>query len=264
MTNINYQSVLKTLIGLNGIPQTANTQQVSGFTEILANATNQKVATALSLQGLALVGSNAIHMRIGDDETRGQLSHVADGYNIWAKAGNAGSYMQTGSGNDWLLGGNGADVLFAGAGNDYLHGGDGADSLNGDAGDDILHGAAGADKLNGGDGNDLLIGGAGVDTLTGGAGADTFALGTHRSSRIDIIKDFSIEQGDKIDITGKFTMNDITFERHSDDNSVFINVEGRPIGRIYFTDVSAETSMTEIATKLQGKITISDPNKYTL
>ena len=68
-----------------------------------------------------------------------------------------------------------------------------------------LHGGAGNDILSGGDGDDTLVGGAGSDVLTGGLGADVFAWhladpGTSSSRAVDTIKDFSVAQGDKLDL----------------------------------------------------------------
>lgn len=83
-------------------------------------------------------------------------------------------------------------------GTDSLYGGTGRDSLNGDAGNDYLTGEAGNDYLNGGFGNDTLIGGFGNDTLIGSAGADAFYF--YLPGGIDPIRDFSRQQGDKIQI----------------------------------------------------------------
>jgi VCBS repeat-containing protein len=107
-------------------------------------------------------------------------------------------------------------------GADTLGGGNGNDTLNGGYGNDTLIGGLGNDILSAGDGFDVLIGGKGNDTLTGGshgplgaaanAGGDIFkweagdafdnngALPVTRF--IDTVTDFSLAQGDKIDLTG--------------------------------------------------------------
>ena len=66
----------------------------------------------------------------------------------------------------------------------------------------LLTGNTAANVLNGGDGNDTLIGGLGNDTLTGGAGADTFVLASYDTTgaQFDVITDFSISEGDRIDL----------------------------------------------------------------
>ncbi|MBD2771919.1 calcium-binding protein [Iningainema tapete] len=106
--------------------------------------------------------------------------------------GNAGqNFLAGGDGNDYLLGYGGDDILVGEAGNDTLEGG---------AGDDLLDGGAGNDTLIGGTGNDRLNGGVGSDTLTGGAGVDKFVFNS-TSQGIDIIKDFSSVESDKIQIS---------------------------------------------------------------
>jgi serralysin len=51
-----------------------------------------------------------------------------------------------------------------------------------------------------GDGNDYINAGMGNDTITSGAGSDIFAFGSPLEG-VDTITDFSIEQGDKIQIS---------------------------------------------------------------
>lgn len=107
-----------------------------------------------------------------------------------------------GNGHDSLYGGTGNDILRGGSGNDLLVGGAGNDILKGGAGNDILRGGNGDDVLRGGDGDDRLIGGRGSDILDGGSGTDTFVFRTsHIGTGVDTIKDFSLSQGDKIDIS---------------------------------------------------------------
>ena len=68
----------------------------------------------------------------------------------------------------------------------------------GSDGNDNLIGNDVANILQGNGGNDTIIGGAGCDTLTGGTGADCYVLATDAQ---DIITDFSITDGDKIDLS---------------------------------------------------------------
>ena len=70
----------------------------------------------------------------------------------------------------------------------------------------MLDGGLGDDRLAGGAGNDMLTGGRGGDTLTGGLGADKFLFKSvsHLSASpggSDTILDFSIAEGDRIDLT---------------------------------------------------------------
>ncbi|MEH2165099.1 MAG: calcium-binding protein [Nostoc sp.] len=75
-----------------------------------------------------------------------------------------------------------------------------ADVLRGAPGNDILNGGAGNDALFGGAGNDTLNGGAGNDILTGGTGADKFVFNFNLEG-LDVIKNFSRLEGDKIQIS---------------------------------------------------------------
>jgi Ca2+-binding RTX toxin-like protein len=114
-----------------------------------------------------------------------------------------GSSDINGSGNalDNRIEGNaGQNFLVGGDGNDHLLGYAGNDILAGEAGNDTVSGGAGNDFLNGGAGSDTLTGGAGSDTLTGGAGADRFVFSSP-SDGIDIIKDLSSVESDKIQIS---------------------------------------------------------------
>ncbi|WP_146448323.1 retention module-containing protein [Vibrio kanaloae] len=81
-----------------------------------------------------------------------------------------------------LLAGTNATDLIAGSGNDRLEGGSGDDTLIG------------------GDGNDTLIGGDGSDILTGGNGMDSFVWLNIEDGVEDTITDFSLSEGDQIDL----------------------------------------------------------------
>ena len=67
---------------------------------------------------------------------------------------------------------------------------------------DRLTGNSLNNSLTGGGGNDTLIGGAGNDTLVGGLGADRFRFATapNATTNRDVISDFSIAQGDRIEL----------------------------------------------------------------
>lgn len=118
--------------------------------------------------------------------------------------------MDGNGGNDSLYGYDGADLLYGGNGTDWLHGGEGDDRLYGENGDDYLFGDAGKDWVRGGAGNDVIYGGdgddglvgdAGVDTLYGEAGADRFIFYPDTTfDAVDTIMDFSVAEGDRIDV----------------------------------------------------------------
>jgi Ca2+-binding RTX toxin-like protein len=100
--------------------------------------------------------------------------------------------MNLNGGNDTAYGYGGDDTINGGTGTDIIYGGDGNDTLIGDVGYDTLYGDAG---------NDLLWGDGGKETMYGGTGADTFKFATTTfDATIDLIKDFSTTDGDKLNI----------------------------------------------------------------
>ena len=98
------------------------------------------------------------------------------------------------------------DILNGGRKPDFITGKQGDDKLNGSKGDDVLKGDSGNDILKGSKGKDYLDGSKGNDTLIGGKDADVFQI----SKGVDIVEDFSINQGDRIalDKKSKYTIVD--------------------------------------------------------
>jgi Ca2+-binding RTX toxin-like protein len=79
-------------------------------------------------------------------------------------------------------------------------------TLKGSNGPDNLVGGSGDDTLSGRGGDDVLTGGPGDDALDGDAGADTFSwsrgdLGSVDDPAYDTIHDFSLDDGDKLDLS---------------------------------------------------------------
>ncbi|MBG1269835.1 calcium-binding protein [Nostoc sp. WHI] len=121
----------------------------------------------------------------------------------------------------FLGGRGGSDILLGGSGNDVLFGGSEGDVLTGGAGNDRLNGDSGNDRLDAGQGNDTLFGGGNfnsgeIDILTGGRAfggvqsVDTFSLNdSYRQAGHAIITDFSVVDGDKINLRG--SASDYTF-----------------------------------------------------
>ena len=114
----------------------------------------------------------------------------------------------TGSGHaDTLWGDANANILRGGGGSDSLKGLGGNDTLYGGSSNDWLYGLDGNDTLFGESGNDYLTGDAGRDSLYGGSGADTFAWTDTAetgatAATADTVSDFSLAQGDRINLSG--------------------------------------------------------------
>jgi Ca2+-binding RTX toxin-like protein len=121
----------------------------------------------------------------------------ADGFRVTFLTGNAIRDEQAGDAGSVIDGGAGDDLIYAGTGDDLVHGGDGADDIEGMGGGDVLLGEAGDDRIygdaqatyaafidytapeqhgsdfiDGGDGNDILLGQGGDDVVYGGVGND--------------------------------------------------------------------------------------------
>lgn len=92
------------------------------------------------------------------------------------------------------------DIFSGDANSNTLSGNYGNDTLKGRDGDDLLNGGVLSDYLEGGNGNDILNGGEGADTLKGSAGVDTFVYKDIWDAG-DIIQDFNVKIGEKIDFT---------------------------------------------------------------
>ena len=147
--------------------------------------------------------------------------------------GAAADVLSGGDGNDTLDGSGGADAMNGGSGHDTYVVDDVGDVVNELAGEgsDLVRatlisytlganverlmfigtgnftgtGNAFANTIVGGAGDDLLSGLTGKDTLTGGDGADRFVFGATADSVVgaaDTVSDFSIADGDLIDVSG--------------------------------------------------------------
>ncbi len=156
--------------------------------------------------------------------------------------GNAANHVETISFEDgfttslpdyasWLVGSSGNDLSAGNANDNTMSGGAGNDTMDGGAGNDDMHGGVGEDIIEGGDGDDLLHGGAdddllygqdGLDTLYGGAGADSFIFEAASAfNDVDVLKDFSVGQGDVIDISDVL---DTYYTHGTDDIADFIQI----------------------------------------
>lgn len=120
------------------------------------------------------------------------FSTALQSYAAWF-VGTSGNDNITGNASaNTLVGKDGIDIMLGGDGNDSMHGGSGNDTVKGEAANDLLHGGAG---------DDLVYGGDGLDTMFGGSGLDSFVFETANAyNNVDVIKDFSTTQGDKLDL----------------------------------------------------------------
>jgi len=194
----------------------------------------------------------------------------------------ARDFLYGDNGANALYGLDGADILEGDGGADYLDGGLGWDyarytrsgegvninletgihtggdaqgdtlvnieAIVGSAHNDTIHGGANNDYLKGENGNDVLAGGAGIDQLFGGNGADTFAFeGATAFNGIDQIRDFSLAQNDKIDISDVLSGYDPLAHAITD----FVQITQRGSNSILSVDVNGlagGVSFVQIAT----------------
>ncbi|BDA85963.1 hypothetical protein Sa4125_35050 [Aureimonas sp. SA4125] len=90
----------------------------------------------------------------------------------------------------------------------------------GSASDDTILGWTGDDQIVGLDGDDMIFGEQGSNTYIGGRGSDLFVVAGDKAntSEFDVIKDFSIDDGDAIDLSSA-----INREKVNDEDFVLSN-----------------------------------------
>ena len=231
--SINGGAGIDTLIGGDG----DDTYIVDSTTDVITEADNAGIDTVASSGSFSLAAiANVENLTLTGTAANGtgnSLNNVITG-------NSAGNNLSGDAGNDTINGGYGIDTLIGGAGDDTYIVDTNADMITevGDGGTDtvassvsfslaaianvenltltgtaangignslsnILTGNNSNNNLNGGAGIDTLIGGAGNDTLTGGLGADAFRFDSPLNSgtNLDSITDFSIIQGDTIQLS---------------------------------------------------------------
>ncbi|QQG37410.1 MAG: type I secretion C-terminal target domain-containing protein [Micavibrio aeruginosavorus] len=201
--------------------------------------------------------------RTDNTEYHWDSMHFADGFSItltnfenWISNANGTTGNDTILGTDIgdsLQGGSGNDEIAGYAGDDVLYGDNGDDLIHGGAGNDTLYGGAGNDRLWGASGNDTLKGGSGNDILTGGEGTDTFILDGTPSS-IDIILDFSLSDGDILDVSDIIT----NFDPIEDSIADFINVSTYNGYSTLGIDVDGGANNFQIAAIIEGSVDLTD------
>ena len=132
-------------------------------------------------------------------------------------------------------------------------------------------------ELSGTDRDELIIGGAGNQTLTGGEGADTFVFrsgdeGTTSNPAVDIITDFNLADGDKLDLSdmlsGESALNiasyiDMSFSGGNTTLSIKDGSDGSTVQTIILSNVDLSSLGANNAERLEslindGHLTISD------
>lgn len=109
----------------------------------------------------------------------------------------------------------------------------GDDEIDGGDGNDTIYGQEGNDTIYGGAGDDIISGGSGENYLTGGSGADQFMLDAFGRG-IDVIADFTADEGDVLDFSGVIQGYDPT--QQAIDNFIFArDVDG---GTVLSVDVT--------------------------
>ncbi len=113
--------------------------------------------------------------------------------------------------------GNALDNVIDGSqANNRLYGRDGDDTVNGGFGNDILYGELG---------DDTLSGGTGIDTMYGGDGADYFHFDASALTEVDVVRDYSLSQGDVIDVVDVLT----GYDPGTDDINDFLRLSGSSV-----------------------------------
>ncbi len=226
---------MATLRGTNGNDRLVNiSYSKKTIIGLLGNDYLQKAAFADDLiygddiTPSARDGNDTVYAGGGKDTVYG------GGGRDWLDGGSSDDKLYGQAGADSLYGGSSDDTLVGGADADYVNGGHSDDLIYGDEtvnsaagsndtidgfyGDDTIYGGGGNDLINatggedvvyGGYGNDTIVGGLQKDVLYGNQGADTFryldradSFPSYRNAKVDAIKDFSVAQGDKIDLRG--------------------------------------------------------------
>ncbi|MGL5653885.1 MAG: calcium-binding protein, partial [Vibrio sp.] len=166
-------------IRVDHLPIGASLTSTSGQITEVGNGTWE--ASADALPNLKVVGlEEGVHnlsltaLTTESDGSQAQSSNSID-YRIEIAPDGSDLDHHSATQNSFVIADQSGITLVAGSGNDYVQGG---------AGDDVL------------------IGGSGNDILIGGAGADLFKwTADSTSDQVDRIRDFSLNQGDSIDLT---------------------------------------------------------------
>ena len=145
--------------------------------------------------------ANGAKLAIDGREAEDSLTVVNNGTingDVLLTSGDDVYRSRTGNISGMVVGGDGDDLLIGCTRGEVLKGGRDDDRIKAGSGDDRVLGQQGDDFIDAGAGDDLVIGGRGNNTALGGAGGDTFRLS--KGKGVTVIKDFSPEDGDVLDV----------------------------------------------------------------
>lgn len=218
--------------GLGPVGSEASGDRIAGFTGIVGSHHNDELVGDESdnfFRGMG--GADKFFGERGEDKG-------ADTVSFWRDNGGEGATVNLSVFGEKGKGGYAEgdtfvniENLFGSKHDDIFTGNGRTNWLSGQDGKDKLYGLGNWDSLGGGKGDDLLNGGSGADHLTGDEGADTFVFGQESVVKTkeallgetDKVWDFSglrsdgvkqeDEHGDKLDLSGLKTADDITITR---------------------------------------------------
>ncbi|MGH1403100.1 MAG: calcium-binding protein [Alphaproteobacteria bacterium] len=151
------------------------------------------------------------------------------------------------------------DTLYGTANAERINGLEGKDHIYGKDGDDVIYGIQIAnpdDEIYAGAGDDVLYGDDGLDTLYGESGADTFGFRSATAfNDVDVIKDFSITDGDSINIADVLSGYDPLADAISDfisitdngtDSTLMIDADGGADSFVSIALIEGVTGLSDV------------------
>lgn len=225
----------------------AGTDTISSCENLTGSAFND------TLTGNA--SANVIDGGAGDDILNGAggtdtLTYASAGAAVTVSLALTSAQNTGGAGTDTV---SNFEKLTGSSYDDTLTGNSAANTISGGNGSDTIYGGSGNDTLLGGDGNDLLYGESGLDAMTGGLGADTFMFQAASAySNIDTIADFSVAQGDALNLASLLSSYDPLTQAITDfvmlatsGSNTTVSVDRDGTGATYgFTQIATLTGVT--------------------
>ena len=211
---------------LGGIEQIVDIGQLNGVLVNMAANTNSEGVDAiidnLSTTAMTYVDTAALQ-----------------NFGVTVGSENADLYLDSSSTQHAFFGLGGNDLFLGAQGDTFINGGDGNDTIA---------------ELGGGD--DVLYGGDGSDALYGGTGADTFVF-REGDTGVDTIHDFSVNDGDLLDLTSLLESYDST--QHAIEDFIQLTTVGNDLVVTVDADGQGPGTGASITTIVDGAgLTIND------